>query len=86
MDALEAKGYAVDLLRRRLNAGWRRKSIEETVHEGGIGPSDPGYLMSAGRISVPMPFTLKHGVPGTHTFRISDLLDEIDGPQGGLFG
>lgn len=86
MDSLEARGYAVDLLRRRLDAGWRRKSIEATVHESGIGPDDPGYFMSAGRITVPLPFPLKHGSPGSHTFKLGDLLDELDGPQGGLFG
>lgn len=85
MDSLAARNYAVALLRRRLKAGWHRRSIEETAMEGSIGPGDPGYFMSAGKISVPMPFTLKHGVPGTNTFKLTDLLDEIDGPQGGLF-
>lgn len=83
MTADEARANAIALLQRRLAKGWSRQSVEATVYEGACGPSLPGYLMSSGRITIPS--AMRHGDPDKHTFRLSDLFDEIESPQGGLF-
>lgn len=90
MDAMTARASAIDLLRRRLAKGWRRADIEHTTFEGAFGPD--GYLMSAGKISVPHPpASFRHGADGTHAFSLRTLLDEIERGstlpmQGALFG
>jgi len=85
MHEADAKAEALDMLRRRLTKGWARQSIEQTIFEGASGPGYPGYLMTAGRISIPSPLGAKHEGEGIHTFNVCALLDEIESPQGGLF-
>lgn len=82
MSPADARAEAEAMLRRRLAKGWSRQAIESTVFEGASGPGRPGYLMSAGRLS--FPFTLRHD-EAEHTFRLRELLDDIESPQGGLF-
>lgn len=79
MTALDAKRYALALLRGRLAACWPRGEIEQTTYEGAGGPGLVGYLMSAGKISVPS--CVQHGAAGTHTFPLGGLLDEIEGTE-----
>ena len=85
MDAGAAKAEALDMLRRRLAKGWRRQSIEQTIFEGASGPGLPGYLITAGKLSMPAPRGTKHEGDGIHTFGLRALLEEIDSPQAGLF-
>lgn len=87
----EARCCALVMLRSRLSKPWwPRSMVEATTYEGSSGPGVTGYLMAAGKISVPS--CLRHGEPGTHAFRIRDLIDEIeagtalyDVPQADLF-
>lgn len=86
MEREAAKAEAIDMLRRRLAIGWwSRQRIEQTIFEGASGPGVPGYLLSSGRLSIPSPPAAKHEGEGVHTFRLSELLDEIESPQGALF-
>lgn len=84
IDAHEAKRRALAIVQGRLAKGWTREQIAATAYEGSIYP-DPqlGYLLSAGRLSVPG--VCRHGDEGSHTFKVADLFAEIDSPQGGLF-
>lgn len=83
---VDAKAEALDMLRRRLATGWwPRERIEQTIFEGASGPGVPGYLITAGRISIPAPSGAKHEGEGIHTFNLRALLDEIESPQAGLF-
>lgn len=87
----EAKCCALLMLQSRLSKPWwPRSMIEATTYEGSSGPGVTGYLISTGKISVPA--CIRHGENGSHTFRIRDLLDEIesgtalyDVPQADLF-
>lgn len=78
MNNAEARAYAIDVLRRRMqHPRFSRERFLSTVHEGAGGPDEPGWEVRSGKMTAPW-------VDG-HTFRLADLFDEIDSPQGGLF-
>lgn len=77
MNASEARASALTVLRARLAKGATRKHLAEIVYEGCCLAHGDGYLVRAGRITVP--------AFGQHSFRLADLFSEIDSPQTELF-
>lgn len=85
MDRELAHTEAIDMLRRRLAKGWARQQIVDTIFEGSCGPSSHGYLIRGGRIYLPHPRDLRPE-SAEHSFALGELIDEIESPQGVLFG
>lgn len=86
IDKAEAARIATEIVRRKLYRGATSMSIRETTFEGGYLFWAPGveYLIRAGRVSIGE--RLPWPPNGTeHTFRIDDLMQEFDSPQGSLF-
>lgn len=81
MTELEAMEVAMTVVRRKL-AKCGRAALEGIVFEGQCGPGDPGWEIRENVITVPMPHL---GNGPCFRFRLQDLAERIDSPQGGLF-
>lgn len=80
MTKAEAHDWALRYVRRKLEHGATRESMNSTTYEGHGCPGKPGYELSQGKITVPCLDSRGH------TFRIDRLVDEIESPQRGLWG